>query len=423
MLDLKYVRSNLDQVRQMLAKRHTDLDLAPFEEIDARRRSLLAEIEALRHEQKQAGQQIPILRKEGKDAGELQQQMSRIKAQIKELEPKVREQEEKSQTFLYAIPNLVHESVPPGREDQDNVQVRTWGEPRSFDFAVRDHVQLGETLGLFDFERAAKLSGARFYILRSQAARLERALVSFMLDVHTKEHGYSEVMTPYLVNAESMTGTGQLPKFEHDLFKIRDHDLYLIPTAEVPLTNIYRGETIDEADLPKKFVSFSPCFRSEAGSYGKDTKGLIRLHQFHKVELVRLEHPDNSWSALEELTGHAETILQRLELPYRVVILCAGDLSFSASKCYDIEVWLPGQESYREISSCSNFIDFQGRRARIRYKGKNTGGYVHTLNGSGLAVGRTMVAILENYQQADGTIVIPEALRPYMGGMERITAE
>jgi seryl-tRNA synthetase len=286
-------------------------------------------------------------------------------------------------------------------------------------------VDLGEGLGILDFERAAKLSGARFYILRGQAAALERALISFMLDVHTREHGYTEVLTPYLVNRDAMTGTGQRPKFEQDLFKVvgGDRELFLIPTAEVPVTNIHREETLEEGDLPKKFCAFSPCFRSEAGSYGKDTRGLIRLHQFHKVEMVRLEHPDRSWDALEELTGHAEQILRRLGLTYRVVALCSGDVGFSSAKTYDLEVWLPGQSAYREISSCSNFTDFQARRAHIRYKGKDGGGYVHTLNGSGLAVGRTLVAVLENYQQADGTVVVPDVLRPYLGGRDRIVPE
>ena len=423
MLDLKYVRTNLDAVRAMLAKRRNTLDLSAFDAIDAKRRALLSEIESLRHEQKSAGQQIPQLRKEDKDASALQRRMGEIKARIKELEPAVRAVEDESQEILLSIPNMLHESVPEGKDESANVEVRRWGEKPEFDFEPKDHVDIGEGLGILDFERAAKIAGARFYVLKGQAAALERALFTFMLDVHTSEHGYREVLVPYMANTASLTGTGQLPKFEEDLFKIADRDLYLIPTAEVPVTNLHRDETLEDADLPTRYCSFSPCFRSEAGSYGKDTRGLIRLHQFHKVELVRFERPEASWDALEELTGHAEAILQKLELAYRVVTLCAGDVGFSSAKTYDLEVWLPGAGQYREISSCSNFTDFQARRARIRHKGAAGGGYVHTLNGSGLAIGRTLVAVLENYQQADGTVVIPEVLRPYMGGRGRIETE
>jgi seryl-tRNA synthetase len=419
MLDLKFVRANLGTVRAMLADRRMDLDLAPFEALDAERRRLLTESETLRHEQKTAGQTIAEAGRAGGDVSALKARMAEIKARTKDLEPLVKAKEEACEAFLLAIPNLLHESVPRGAGSEGNVEVRRWGTPRALDFPARDHVDVGEALGILDFARAAKLSGARFYVLRGAGAALERALVSFMLDVHVREHGYTEVLTPYLVGPDAMTGTGQLPKFESDLFRIAGRDLYLIPTAEVPVTNLHREETLAEADLPVRYVAFSPCFRSEAGSYGKDTRGLIRLHQFHKVELVRFEHPARSAEALEELTVHAATILERLGLPYRVVALCSGDLGFSAAKTYDLEVWLPGQNTYREISSCSNFSDFQARRARIRFKGKE-GGYLHTLNGSGLAVGRTLVAILENYQEADGTVTVPEALRPYLGGLQRI---
>jgi len=323
--------------------------------------------------------------------------------------------------FQMAVPNTPHESVPEGDDEADNTLVRAWGEPPVHDFTPKNHWELGPELGGLDFERASKLAGSRFAVYWGWAARMERALASFMLDVQTLEHGYLEVAPPVIVNRETMTGTGQLPKFAHDLFKLEGSDYFLIPTAEVPVTNLHAGEVLDEADLPRLYTAFTPCFRSEAGSYGKDTKGLIRLHQFNKVELVRFERPENSYDALEELTGHAEEILKRLKLPYRVVTLCTGDLGFSAAKTYDLEVWLPGQNAYREISSCSNFEDFQSRRAGIRYKpAGGKAAYPHTLNGSGLAVGRTMVAVMENYQQADGSIVVPEALRPYMGGKEVI---
>jgi seryl-tRNA synthetase len=347
--------------------------------------------------------------------------MGEVNERIKALDAEAKLVDDQVRAFQLSVPNVPHESVPDGAGEEDNPVVRHWGEPRAFDFEPRNHWELGPELGGLDFERAAKLAGSRFAVLWGWAARLERALISFMLDVQTGEHGYVEVMPPVIVNSAAMTGTGQLPKFADDLFKLEGWDYYLIPTAEVPVTNLHAGEVLDESDLPRRYASFTPCFRSEAGSYGKDTKGLIRLHQFNKVELVRFERPEDSYAALEELTAHAEEILKRLELPYRVIELCTGDLGFSAAKTYDLEVWLPGQEAYREISSCSNFEDFQARRANIRYKpagGKSE--FLHTLNGSGLAVGRCLVALIENFQRADGSISVPGALRPYMGGLEAI---
>ena len=418
MLDVRYVRKNLDTVRQALGNRRMTLDLDRFALLDEKRRALLAEVETLKTERNASSGEVARLKRAGQDAAHLMERLSEVSERIKALDEDVRRADEESEAFLYSIPNLPHETTPVGKDEKDNPVVRTVGAVPSFGFAPKEHWEIGQGLGELDFDRAAKITGSRFAVLRGNMARLERALVSFMLDVHTGEHGYTEVSTPYMVNADSLRGTGQLPKFEAELFKIENWNYYLIPTAEVPVTNLHRDETLDDSELPKGYCAFTPCFRSEAGSYGKDTKGLIRQHQFDKVELVRFVRPEESYEQLELLTGHAEEILKRLGLPYRVIALCTGDLGFSSAKTYDIEVWLPGQNAYREISSCSNFEDFQARRAAIRFKPK--GGksqLVHTLNGSGLAVGRTMVALLENGQQADGSVVLPEALVPYMNGL------
>ncbi|MBZ0270874.1 serine--tRNA ligase [bacterium] len=422
MLDRKFVRENMDAVRAMLAARKTDLDTASLEALDAERRALLAEIEGLRHKQKAASEEIARIKREKGDASAIIAEMGGISTRVKEAEPRLREIEEQYDALLFTLPNLPDDETPRGMSEADNVRRRDWGEPRRFEFEVRDHVAIGEALGILDMERAAKMSGARFVLQMGTGARLSRALTAFMLDMHTREHGYVEVLPPFMVNTEAMTGTGQLPKFSEDLFRIEGRDLWLIPTAEVPVTNIHRDETISADELPKKYVAYTPCFRAEAGSHGKDTRGMIRVHQFDKVELVQITRPEDSKTAHEELTAHAEKVLQRLELPYRVMELCTADLGFAARRCYDLEVWLPSQNTYREISSCSNFGDFQARRAGIRFRDKTekSSQLAHTLNGSGLAVGRTFVAILENYQNADGTVTIPPALRPFMDGMERI---
>ncbi|RLC28352.1 MAG: serine--tRNA ligase [Deltaproteobacteria bacterium] len=422
MLDLKFVRAHLDSIRKMLEERGYDLDLSPFEALDRKRRKKLAVLEELRHRRNRVSDEIAAMKKKGEDASAIIAEMKTVSSEIKEMERDLPELEEALRALLMVVPNMPHESVPVGAGEADNPVVRTWGEIRDMDFEPLPHWDIGEKLGILDFTRAAKLSGARFALYRGAGARLERALINFMLDIHTREHGYTEVLPPFMVNSASMTGTGQLPKFEEDLFRIEGWDLYLIPTAEVPVTNIHRDEILSEKDLPLYYVAYTPCFRSEAGSYGKDTRGLIRQHQFNKVELVKFTKPEESYDELERLTRNAEEILRRLGLPYRVVTLCTGDLGFSAAKTYDLEVWLPGQNLYREISSCSNFGEFQARRAGIRFKrkGKNRTELVNTLNGSGLAVGRTVVAILENYQQADGSVTIPEALVPYMGGTTSI---
>jgi len=423
MLDLKFVRTHLDQVKDMLKARGYDLDMSRFEEVDANRRRHITRLEELRHKRNTVSQDIARLKKEGKDASGLIVEMKAVSSEIKDLEKQVTRYEDELEELLMVIPNIPDESVPVGQDESDNEVIRTWGEIKEMDFDPLPHWEIGERLGILDFSCAAKLAGARFALYRGVGAMLERALINFMLDIHTKEHGYLEILPPFMVNRACMTGTGQLPKFEEDLFKIEGWDYFLIPTAEVPVTNIHREEILNEEQLPIFYVSYTPCFRSEAGSYGKDTRGLIRQHQFNKVELVKFVKPEDSYDHLERLTRNAEEILRRLELPYRVVCLCTGDLGFSAAKTYDLEVWLPGQQLYREISSCSNFTDFQARRAGIRFRRKGAKGteLVHTLNGSGLAVGRTVVAILENYQQADGTVIIPEALRDYMGGLERIS--
>lgn len=414
MIDLKLLLADPDRVATSCHARGVTINCAPIRSLDARRKALQTEHDALRNQQNQGSQEIARKKKSGDDVGALMAAMSQCAERLKALQPELLEVEHDLEAHLLLIPNLVDPSTPPGRSSADNPVVRTWGTPPRFDFPVRDHVELGERLGILDLTRASKLAGARFALLRGWGARLERALIQFMLDVQTKEHGYTEILPPFLVNRETMTGTGQLPKFEADLFQTTD-GYFLIPTAEVPLTNIYAGEVVNKTELPARFTAYTPCFRSEAGSYGKDTRGLIRQHQFNKVELVSIVRPEDSAAELERMTTCAETILQRLDLPYRVVQLCAGDTGFAAAKTYDLEVWLPSQQTYREISSCSNCTDFQARRAKIRYKTqeKKTH-FVHTLNGSGLAVGRTWIAILENCQRADGSIVIPAALRPYL---------
>ena len=426
MLDLKYLRANLDAARAGLARRGAGAAAAldRFDDLDARRRALLLEVETLKAERNKASQQVPQLRKAGQDATALLADLGRMSERIKALEPDMEAVDAEVQALLMTIPNIPHASVPDGASEADNAVVRVVGDKQDFAFAPKEHWELGAALGMLDFERAAKVAGSRFAVLSGPLARMERALASFMLDVHTQEHGYREVLPPYMVNSAALTGTGQLPKFAADLFKLEGWDYHLIPTAEVPVTNLHADETLDEASLPMGYCAWTPCFRSEAGSYGRDVKGLIRQHQFHKVELVRFCAPESSYEQLELLTGHAEAILQKLGLPYRVVALCAGDMGFSSAKTYDLEVWLPGQNAYREISSCSNFEDFQARRAAIRCKARDAkkSRLAHTLNGSGLAVGRTLVAVLENYQQADGSILVPEALAPYMGGLTRIAA-
>jgi seryl-tRNA synthetase len=422
MLDLRFIRANLDAVKQMLKNRRNDLDISIFETIDRRRRDILPALEALRHRRNKVSEEIARMKKQREDASGLIAEMKKVSVEIKEMEIALSQVDEDLKPFLMVIPNMPHGSVPVGAASEDNPVVRTWGTLPEMDFEALPHWDIGERLGILDFAAASKLAGSRFAVYRGAGALLERALISLMLDIHTREHGYTEVLPPFMVNSASMTGTGQLPKFKEDLFKIEGWDLFLIPTAEVPVTNIHREEVLAEESLPIHYAAYTPCFRSEAGSYGKDTRGLIRQHQFNKVELVKFCKPEDSYQELEELTRNAETILQRLELPYRVVSLCTGDLGFASAKTYDLEVWLPGQKLYREISSCSNFEDFQARRAGIRFKRKGAGGteLAHTLNGSGLAVGRTLVAVLENYQQKDGTVRIPRVLQSYMGGIEVI---
>ena len=424
MLDKNFVRDNIDLVKERLAARGGTYPIAELVEADTALKRVNLRIEELRRRRNEASEQIGRLRKQGQDTVEQQANVKGIAAEIKALEEKGRELDEQLNSLLHTIPNLPHASVPPGSNETANAEVRRWGTPPKFDFQVLDHVDLGTSLGILDMERAVKITGARFALLAGAGARLERALIQFMLDVHTKEHGYTEVLPPFMANSTSLFGTGNLPKFAQDLFRLEGTDYYLVPTAEVPVTNIYQGEVLDAALLPKKFCAYTPCFRSEAGSYGKDTRGLIRQHQFDKVELVKFALPATSYEELESLTRNAETILQRLGLHYRVIVLCTGDMGFSSAKTFDIEVWLPSQNRFREISSCSNFEDFQARRANIRYKASDgKRGFVHTLNGSGLAIGRTWLAILENYQRADGTVVIPEVLRPYMGGLDLLTPE
>lgn len=415
MYDLAFFRANLDEIARRLASRGLSLDVGKFRDLDARRRAAITEAERLRAQRNAVSAEIARLRKLGQDTTERQQQVRELAGRITILEEEAARLDQQFRDELAAVPNLPHESVPVGADESGNVEVRRWGRPREFDFQPKAHWDLGPELGILDFERAAKITGARFAVYWDLGARLERALINFMLDLHTREHGYTEVLPPFLVNSASLYGTGQLPKFAGDLFKCEGYDFWLVPTAEVPVTNLFREETLDGGELPVKLCAYSPCFRSEAGSYGKDVRGIIRQHQFQKVELVKFARPDQSYDELESLTRDAEQVLQRLGIPYRTVALCTGDLGFSSAKTYDIEAWLPGLGSFKEISSCSNFEAFQARRAGIRFRtpqGKTE--YVHTLNGSGLAVGRTWVAVVENYQQRDGSVVIPEALRPYL---------
>lgn len=424
MLDLKLMQKNPEIVRESLTKRGSKIDVQEFSNLDEQRKKLIGEVEALKAERNAVGPEIAKRKKAGEDASDLLKKMGEVSARTKELDVELSKVEAAQKEWMMSVPNIPHESVPIGASEDDNPVLRYWGDKPELDFDPKEHWELGTKLGGLDFECAAKLTGSRFAVSYGWCARLERALAQLMLDTQTTKHGYTEVVPPFMVNRKTMTGTGQLPKFEEDLFKVDGTDYFLIPTAEVPLTNIYAEEVIDESKLPIKFCAHTPCFRSEAGSYGKDTKGLIRQHQFHKVEMVNFSHPDKSYEALEEMTAAAEKILQILKIPYRVIALCTGDMGFGAAKTYDIEVWLPGQNLYREISSCSNCGDFQARRANIKFKPTDSKKkqYVHTLNGSGLAVGRCMVAVMENYQQADGSIVIPDALRPYMGGLKVVKA-
>ena len=421
MLDIKFVRSNPEDVVAGMKKRGMDLDLAPFLALDEERRALLTEVEQLKNTRNTVSKEIGKMKKAGENADALVAEMSKVGEDIKALDQQVSEIDAQMNDIILSIPNIPHESLPEGGEENYRVE-RTWGEPRKFEGEPLAHWDIGTGLGILDFERAGKVTGARFTFYKGLGARLERAVISLFLDIHTEKHGYVELIPPYMANSASMTGTGQLPKFAEDMFKLEGTDYYLIPTAEVPVTNYYREEILNVKDLPIKHCAFSPCFRAEAGSAGRDTRGIIRQHQFHKVEMVKFAHPDHSFEELESLTQDAEDVLQALNLPYRVITLPTGDIGFSSCKTYDVEVWLPSYNAYKEISSCSNFGDFQARRANIRFRdeeGKVR--FVHTLNGSGLAVGRTVAAILENYQQPDGSVVIPEALRPYMGGVEVIT--
>ncbi|MFC1880138.1 serine--tRNA ligase [Thermodesulfobacteriota bacterium] len=423
MLEIKYLRQKLSTVQEALKTRGHQADLNAFQKWDDERRAVLLEIEALRHERNVVSDRVAEMKKAGEDAEAIVVEMRAVSSKIKDLDKKLSESQGAIDDFLLGLPNLPHATVPIGKDETENAEVRKVGAIPEFEFEPQAHWDIGSRLKILDFDRAARITGARFPLYFGAGARLERALINFMLDTHTGEHGYLEVLPPFIVNRESMTHTGQLPKFEQDLFKLSDWDYFLIPTAEVPVTNIHQGETLDEDQLPIRYVAYTPCFRSEAGSYGKDTRGLIRQHQFNKVELVKFSRPDASYDELESLLNNAETILKKLDLPYRVIELCTGDLGFSAAKTYDIEVWMPSQGVYREISSCSNFEEFQARRANIRFKpkGKKGTALVHTLNGSGLAVGRTVAAILENFQQADGSVTIPEGLQPYMAGIRKIT--
>lgn len=423
MLDLKRIRMNPEEVKKALQKRHGNYPIDEVLELDEKRRNILAEVEEMKAKQNQVSKEIPKLKKEGKDVKEVLNEMKNLSEKIKGLDVNIKEIDEALKHLLLQIPNTPNETVVVGKTDEDNVEIRKFGEPRQFHFQPKAHWDLGTNLDILDFERASKITGARFTVFKGLGAKLERAIISFMLDCHTTEHNYTEMMTPFMVNRDSMTGTGQLPKFEEDMFHLPSKDYFLVPTAEVPLTNLHRDEILEEKDLPIYYTGYTPCFRQEAGAAGRDTRGLIRNHQFDKVELVKLSKPEDSYQELEKLTSNAEEILKRLNIPYRVVILSTGDLGFSSAKTYDIEVWMPSYGRYVEISSCSNFEDFQARRANLRFRRKDSKKveYVHTLNGSGLAVGRTFAAILENYQEADGSVIIPEALRPYLNNLEKIS--
>jgi len=425
MLDPRLIRTDIDSIAAQLQKRGYVLDVATLTELEARRKQCQVRTEDLQSQRNTRSKLIGQRKAAGENIELLLEEVTGLGDQLEQARAELAQVQQGLDDILLDIPNLPHESVPPGRDESDNVEIRRWGQPRTFDFVVRDHVDLGAAGKALDFEVASKLTGSRFVVMQGSTARLHRALTQFMLDLHTGEHGYTEAYVPYIVNRDSLRGTGQLPKFEEDLFCVdAQAGYYLIPTAEVPVTNIARGEILEASQLPLKLTSHTPCFRSEAGSYGKDTRGMIRQHQFEKVEMVQLVRPDDAWNALEELTGHAETVLQKLDLPYRVVSLCSGDLGFSSAKTYDLEVWLPGQQAYREISSCSCFTDFQARRMQARWRNPDTGKpeLLNTINGSGLAVGRTLVAVLENYQQADGSVLVPDVLKPYMGGIERVLA-
>lgn len=417
MLDMRFIRENPEVLEEAMKKRNMESPLAKFQELDDKRRDLLYEAEQLKHKRNVNSDKIGELKRNGEDASDLISEMQDVSARIKELDQQVAEVESELNDLLLSIPNIPNETVPVGTDEEDNTEVRKWGEPRNFDFEYKAHWDIGEDLDILDFERGGKVTGTRFTFLKGAGARLERALINFMLNLHTDEHGYKEVFPPFIANADSMTGTGQLPKFKKDMFKLEGHDYYLIPTAEVPVTNMYRDEILDVEQLPEYLTAYSACFRAEAGAHGRDTRGIIRQHQFNKVEMVKFVKPEDSYDELEKITADAEDVLQKLELPYRVVSLCTGDLTFASAKTYDLEVWMPAYETYREISSCSNFEDFQARRAGIRYRPEPEAStnYVHTLNGSGLAIGRTVAAILENYQNEDGTVTVPEVLRPFMG--------
>lgn len=417
MLDMRFIRENPEVVDEAMEKRNMESPVAKFQELDDQRRDLLYEAEQLKHKRNVNSDKIGELKRNGEDASDLISEMQDVSARIKELDQKVAEVEAELNDLLLAIPNIPHKSVPVGTDEEDNEEIRKWGEPRDFDFEYKAHWDIGEDLDILDFERGGKVTGTRFTFLKGAGARLERALVNFMLNLHTDEHGYKEVFPPFIANEDSMIGTGQLPKFKKDMFKLEGLDYYLIPTAEVPVTNMYRDEILDAEQLPEYLTAYSACFRAEAGAHGRDTRGIIRQHQFNKVEMVKFVKPEDSYDELEKITADAEDVLQKLELPYRVVSLCTGDLTFSSAKTYDLEVWMPAYDTYREISSCSNFENFQARRAGIRYRPEPDAStkFVHTLNGSGLAIGRTVAAILENYQNEDGTVTVPEVLRPFMG--------
>jgi seryl-tRNA synthetase len=423
MLDSQVLRNDIERVAIALAKRNYKLDITSIETLEEKRKTVQVRTQELQQLRNSRSKEIGKAKAQGEDAQSLLDEVANLGDELKNSEDELNQIQNDLNEIVMGIPNIPHESVPEGKSEEDNEEVRRWGEPKVFDFEVKDHVDLGESLGLLDFEAGVRITGSRFSVMQGGIARLHRALAQLMLDTHVSEHGYTELNVPYLVNADSLRGTGQLPKFEEDLFHIAEHGFYLIPTAEVPVTNLARDQILPEESMPRKYVCHTPCFRSEAGSYGKDTRGMIRQHQFEKVELVQMVKPEESYAALEDLTGHAEKILQLLELPYRVVTLCGGDIGFSAAKTYDIEVWLPGQQKYREISSCSNFEDFQARRMKARWRNPETNKpeLLHTLNGSGLAVGRTLVAVLENYQDSEGRITIPEALKSYMGGLEIIS--
>ncbi len=423
MLDPQVLRNDIEQVAKALTKRGFTLDIAAIETLEEKRKAIQVKTQELQQQRNTRSKDIGKAKAQDEDIQPLLDEVASLGGELKSSEDELTEIQKELNEIVMGIPNILHESVPEGESEEDNEEVRRWGEPKAFNFTVKDHVDLGESTGLLDFEAGARITGSRFLVMQGAIARLHRALIQFMLDIHTSEHGYTELNVPYLVNADSLRGTGQLPKFDEDLFHIEEHGFYLIPTAEVPVTNLIRDQILSAETMPRKYVCHTPCFRSEAGSYGKDTRGMIRQHQFEKVELVQMVKAEDSYDALEELTGHAEKILQLLDLPYRVVTLCGGDTGFAATKTYDIEVWLPGQEKFREISSCSNFEDFQARRMKARWRNPETGKpeLVHTLNGSGLAVGRTLVAVLETYQDSEGRITVPEVLKPYMSGLEVIT--